>query len=449
TLGGRTEGVVDRNLRSGRAFGLPNERNRSVFAPRSAIDARSGLIAAGAGRVYPEIGAVRMHVSDMQYRATQLSLALTPVNPLWGASRLFLVYGYSRTEYQAREYPTIDADRIWQTGSSPRHRFDIGLTELGPRWFRMITRATVQSGRAFTPLVAQDINGDGLANDRAFIPNSRASTDFDTFVRNAAPAVRSCLTGQAGEVAEAFSCKTGWRIKFDVAVNGTAPSDFGLGRRVRFSLNFFNVSSALVQLLKLDASPFARDSRSQVDQRLFFVNGFDSTTSSYRYLLNSNFGQPRKTAALNGPSPFEMRLGVQVLLGASAPRLGRVDALRARAPQALVSSAARDSLVRMFRGPDVMNRLVQLLDSLKVDSQQRVGLTATHRTYLQSRDSLLEDVYATFERTDLSQSVDERIRRLMRDNDPALSRLEQSSLARALSFLTADQRELYHRMTKR
>jgi hypothetical protein len=451
TIGKRSESVIDRNLRSTPAFVSSSDGNRSVFAPKSAIDARSGFIATGAARVYPSLGAVRMHISDLEYRATQLSLALAPVNPVWGASRVFFVYGYSLQDHQTREYGSIDAPKVWQDGPSPRHRFDVGLTELGPRWFRMLTRATIQSGRAFTPLVAQDVNGDGIANDRAFIPSAgnSTSTEFDTFVANANPLVRSCLNRQSGAIASAFSCRTGWRIKFDVAVNGTAPSDFGLGQRVRFSLNFFNVSSALVQLLKLDDTPFARDARSPVDQRLFFVSGFDSTANRFSYQLNSNFGRPRPTIGSSGLSPFEVRIGVQFLLGASAPQVSRIDAMRSRTPQGSTSPISRDSLVRMFRGPDVLQRLTQLIDSLGLDDDQKRGIADVQRAYFTQRDSMLAEVFAVFETQTQSRSVEQEVRTRMRDVGPSLTELERSSLARALSFLNEDQRRQYESLAKR
>jgi hypothetical protein len=64
-----------------------------------------------------------------------------------------------------------------------------------------------QSGLPYTPMVGSDINGDGLANDRAFVlaPSSSIDTAAAAGVRSLAASsssrVRDCLLSQAGQVA--------------------------------------------------------------------------------------------------------------------------------------------------------------------------------------------------------------------------------------------------------
>jgi hypothetical protein len=82
--------------------------------------------------------------------------------------------------------------------------------------------ANLTSGTSFTPLVGGDVNGDGLANDRAFFFDPRSAADpvvaqgMDRVLAAAPSGVRRCLRAQAGRVADHNSCRTRWSHSLDL-----------------------------------------------------------------------------------------------------------------------------------------------------------------------------------------------------------------------------------------
>src|SRR5206468_4714824 len=97
-----------------------------------------------------------------------------------------------------------------------RHQIQVNL---GTNLFDLLRVNYVQrfsSGTPFTPVVSGDINGDGYANDRAFIADPAAAGDpalaagMTQLLAGAAPKVRDCLTSQFGQIAARNSCEGPW-----------------------------------------------------------------------------------------------------------------------------------------------------------------------------------------------------------------------------------------------
>src|SRR6185369_2181927 len=76
----------------------------------------------------------------------------------------------------------------------------------------------LQSGYPYTPIVASDINGDGLANDRAFIfdpahaPTVDVANGMSSLLGNTTAEARDCLRRQLGTVAGGNSCRRPWSL---------------------------------------------------------------------------------------------------------------------------------------------------------------------------------------------------------------------------------------------
>ena len=117
------------------------------------------------------------------------------------------------------------AIRVFASGrraAVKRHAFVFQAGTVLPKVGSITLFARVQSGLPFTPLVQGDINGDGRANDRAFLPSRGGVTDpaLSTQLRallDVAPSnVRDCLERQLGSVAARNSCRGAWTQSLNV-----------------------------------------------------------------------------------------------------------------------------------------------------------------------------------------------------------------------------------------
>ena len=70
-----------------------------------------------------------------------------------------------------------------------------------------------RSGSPYTPMVAGDINGDGYANDRAFIPaasNDALANGISSLIETGSAEAKDCLAKQRGHLAARNSCQGPW-----------------------------------------------------------------------------------------------------------------------------------------------------------------------------------------------------------------------------------------------
>lgn len=93
-------------------------------------------------------------------------------------------------------------ERVWSRGDlDARHQLPLqgGYARRG---FTLSMFGRVQSGLPFTPIVGGDVNGDGRANDRAFIfdparaPSATVASDLRALLASSSSHVRQCLTWQ-------------------------------------------------------------------------------------------------------------------------------------------------------------------------------------------------------------------------------------------------------------
>src|ERR1019366_7715226 len=101
-----------------------------------------------------------------------------------------------------------------------------------------------------------DINGDGRANDRAFIPGPGADTalaaQMATLLASAPAGAKHCLEAQAGSVAGGNSCRTPWQARLDLNIALVPPQSLGGGSRFRVTTSFLNAGGAQERLLGLE-----------------------------------------------------------------------------------------------------------------------------------------------------------------------------------------------------
>ncbi|HEX6042196.1 TonB-dependent receptor, partial [Longimicrobium sp.] len=267
TLGVAQTGVRDLNRRETPAFTIDEEGGRPVYAQASAIQPSSAAIPLYASRVDPELGYVFAVNSALENRTAQATVGLQGIfgprlllsaNYTWsrstdqgsfaGGSPLGgLSQAVTRGDPNVRDWATSDRER--------RHTLvaTMGMPIGQSFEFSLIARAN--SGSPFTPVVGQDINGDGVRNDAAFVfdPSAVAgdtalASGMQRLLGSVPGRVGDCLRDQMGEVAERNSCRGEWSTNFDLRAT-FRPELPNLGRRLSIMVDAFNLAAGLDEIL--------------------------------------------------------------------------------------------------------------------------------------------------------------------------------------------------------
>ncbi len=231
-------------------------------------------------------------------------------------------------------------------------------------------------------MIAGDINGDGLANDRAFIP---ASGEGDSGIRDQLSAllssapqlVRNCLTEQRGQIAAANSCRGPWQTRLDINIDFVPPRGVGLGNRLHITTKLINVGAALERGLGLGAGTTMG---AFPDQRLLYITGFDPATESFRYRVNQLFGQPIGTSMTNHFPPFQLQLGAEYRFS-EAPQNPVVKemGLTQTGDSATMARHVLDAFHRISKNP--IDTILAFRDSLELDKTQVALLRGDREEY--------------------------------------------------------------------
>ncbi|HEX3868550.1 MAG TPA: hypothetical protein VHV78_17435, partial [Gemmatimonadaceae bacterium] len=290
---------VDLNFDPTVRFTLPSENGRPVFVSPSSIVPETGAIAAAAGRVSPLFDHVSELRSDLVSTSRQATIQLgqPSVNSqyTWGVA-----YTLNSVRDQVSGFSSTAGNPFDAAGgrSSADWRHQIVAT-LGDNLFdvvRLTWTQRVMSGLPYTPLVASDVNGDGYANDRAFIANpSVRSADtalasaMRTLLAGAPSRVRDCLENQLGRLAARNSCEGPWTTTafMSIAFN---PVRLRIPQRATLSFVIGNPLGAADLLLHGENHSHGWGQAAIPDPRLLFVRGFDPQSMQYLYEVNQRFG---------------------------------------------------------------------------------------------------------------------------------------------------------------
>lgn len=340
TLGVAQTGVRDLNRRQAPAFTLDEEGGRPVYAPAAAIQPSSAAIPLYATRVDPELGYVFAVNSELENRTAQATVGLQGVfgprlllsasytwsrstdqgsfgggSPLGGLSQ-----GITRGDPDARDWATSDRERRHSVVAT------MGMPIGSSLELSLIARAS--SGTPFTPVVGQDINGDGVRNDAAFIFDPAAvagdtalAAGMQRLMGSVPGRVAECLREQTGEVAERNSCRGEWSASFDLRAT-FRPELPNLGRRLSVSVDAFNLAAGLDEILHgADGLRGWGQGSFRPDNVLLVPDSFDVAAQRYLYTVNENFGSRRTAGGFGGfgLSPFQVQLSARVTVGAEQP----------------------------------------------------------------------------------------------------------------------------------
>jgi len=313
--------TLDANFTGAQRFALASEGNRPVFVSPVSIDAASGAVSARESRLSTDYGRVALRTSDLRGYGGQLTTTVSPdvFNRRRRKFQIFTStsYTYQRVQQQFRgaDGATFGDPRIreWATGSNEaRHAFVVQAGTSLPKIGTITLFTRVQSGLPFTPLVQGDINGDGRANDRAFVPTVGGATDpvLSAQLRallDASPGnVRGCLNRQLGAVAERNSCRGAWTQSLNVQWQPRIPIKVQ-GRYIVTNVALQNPLGGIDQLLHGANSMRGWGTRAAPDPVLLVPRGFDATGQRFRYDVNPRFGDTRAFRTLSR-EPFRITL---------------------------------------------------------------------------------------------------------------------------------------------
>jgi hypothetical protein len=393
--------VVDLNFDPTTRFRLADEGGRPVYAQLTEIDPVTGLVAPAAARVTSQFSHVSETRSDLRSVSKQLTLSLSPArfstNYRWAVA-----YVLSDVREQVRGFTSTAGnpfDVTWgRAATSPRHQLQYTLSYNFLDAVRMSWFGTVRSGTPYTPMVAGDVNGDGFANDRAFIfdPAHTADTALGSAMRallGSAPAsVRSCLERQIGKIAQRNSCDGAWATTalFTLALN---PVKFRLPRRANLSLQISNPLGAADLLVHGESHLHGWGQQAFPDASLLYVRGFDAQAQRFTYSVNQRFGSS-STAFSTIRAPVTVTAMMRFDLGPTRERqtlTQQLDRGRTRAgdrPSAL--------LLKLMYGtgglPNPMVSLLREADTLHFTATQADSIATLNRAYTMKIDSIWDPV---------------------------------------------------------
>ena len=397
-------GIVDLNFKPAQQFALGNEDGRPIYVLPTSIVPATGAIASRDARVTPLFSHVTELRSDLQSESRQISLRVSPMtfNTSYSWS---LSYVYSTVRDRVRGFGSTVGNPLelsWGRSSfDSRHQI---VYTLGYNFFNTVNVSwygQFRSGTPFTPMIAADVNGDGYANDRAFLFDPATASDpamasgMETLLSHGSAAARSCLRSQLGNLAARNSCEGPWTSTANLSFTFN-PMRVRMPQRATLSFNLSNPLGAADLLLHGSNNLHGWGQPATPDQSLLYVRGFNPNAANggqYIYEVNQRFG-----ATLPALSAFRLPVTLTAML--------RFDVGPTRERQSLTMQLDRgrrvdgqkmpEQFLRVMYGtgsvPNPMAQILRQQDSLHLTAQQADSIASLNRWYSVRIDSIWSPV---------------------------------------------------------
>lgn len=372
------------------------EEGRPVFVGATSIVPASGLLSTVDARKSPAFGSVISNRSNLRSVSRQGTIVVSP--DLTRVSNWFLSAAYTLSSVRSLatgfDATTFDSplDSSWGRGDIARHQF---VVQAG-KTIKRVTFSTfgrIQSGLPFTPVVGSDVNGDGMANDRAYIFDPAATTDptlgaglRELIARSSSP-VRDCLTRQYRRAAGRNSCEGPWTASLHAQLTTQVGRGFG-GRLATLALGIANPLGGLDQLLHGSGNLRGWGTPALPDPVLYNVRGFDPAANRFVYEVNPRFGDTRPANTV-ARSPFRVTLDVSVNIAPPLPlqQIERwIGAGRGNRPgPRLTAEQVKQRIARNV--PEPYAGILEESDSLLLTAEQEKAIKAAQAAYLAGVDS--------------------------------------------------------------
>ncbi len=328
-------------------FQLADEGNRQVFTPAAQFDPTSANLTGSRRNL--EFGDVLVNFNDGRARSFVANAAIShQFSPSLNASfsythtRAFdnspyscctASGGYAGSEIGAFGPNEIgsfgDAARMWGPSQYSRRHAFVGQLYWRLPWDMSIAMFwKSQSGRPWTVVGDDDLNGDGISgNDRLFIyapanlplASTGTAADDERALYQDLLNENSCVGDFVGRLIERNTCTFPWFHQVDVSITQRFNT---LGRqRAELKLDFFNVLNGFGRLFcderAADFDPtsgFCGLGRLTgvfgAEQELLDPRGFDQVAGQTLYSVNSTFGQEELLGA-NLVLQFQVQVSVR------------------------------------------------------------------------------------------------------------------------------------------
>jgi hypothetical protein len=421
----RQQAPVDLNFSPVERFNLAAESGRPVYVDAGSIVPATGALTNRDSRVDPAFGNVTALMTDLRSRSRQIILTVFPARGtnLGRFTYVNLSYVNQSVRDQARGFGGNTAgnplDVAWARGTQDfRHQFNVNVLSTRVRsLFSIWTTVRLTSGTPFTPVVGSDINGDGLANDRAFVfgpasADSAAGAGMAALIAGASPRVRDCLRRQLGRIAGRNSCEGPWTgtMNAQLVVN---PERLGFQNRVQLSLSFANVLAGVDQLLH-GGDLHGWGQPAAADPTLLTVRAFDPATGRFTYEVNPRFGDTRP-ARTGVRAPMIVTLEARIQLGSTGNHQVVTDMMapgRSRAGARRTMPQVRDRVANSVFNP--VRGLLQAKDSLSVlSTEQYHQLTLLEGSVTAGVDSIVTPLAQYLVALPADYNEDEVVRRVL------------------------------------
>jgi hypothetical protein len=390
-------GTVDLNFVPTTRFTLPDEGGRPVFVQPGSIVPATGAVATNDSRLSSAFNHVTEMTSDFRSLSRQLQVQIAPLS-LNSRFTWSVAYTLNSVRDRVSGFSSTDGDPLLTSDARStgdwRHQLQVTLGAnlfdlVRVNWFQRF-----QSGTPFTPTVSGDINGDGYANDRAFVADPAATSDaalaagMSALLAGSSSRVRDCLRAQLGRVAGRNSCEGPWTSSgfLTIAFN---PLKVRLPQRATLSLQITNPLGAADLLLHGEGHLRGWGQSPAPDPRLLIVRGFDSTARRFAYDVNQRFGSTSPAVSTNR-NPVAITLALRVDLGPTRERQNLTQTLdRGRT---LAGTKMPEPFLRAMYGTgSVINPIATILaqaDSLHLTGPQADSLATLNRSYVIRLDSI-------------------------------------------------------------
>ncbi|MFN8573340.1 MAG: carboxypeptidase regulatory-like domain-containing protein [Gemmatimonadaceae bacterium] len=392
------QGFVDLNFQPTERFALGSEGGRAVYVQPTSIDPATGLVAARDARVTQDFNRVTEQRSDLRSLSRQVRVSLSPAT--FNSTRSWSVsYVYSNVRDRNRGFSSNTVGNPygfeWARSSfDSRHQIQYSLFYNLFDLIRVNWNGNIRSGTPFTPLISGDVNGDGYANDRAFVFDPASSGDpllaqaMQALLDGASGNVKRCLSDQLGHLAARNSCNGPWTQSANLSLSFN-PLKVRMPQRATLSFSVSNPLGAADLMLHGSDNLRGWGQSPIPDQTLLFVRGFDRTSNTFRYDVNQRFGATNPQF-----SAFRTPVTITALL--------RFDVGPTRERQALTQqlnlgrrtdgNKLPENIIKAIYGTGgLINPLATMLrqsDTLKLTVQQADSLATLNRWYLIRTDSI-------------------------------------------------------------
>ena len=401
---------------------LAAEGGRPLRVPASSISS-AGIVPTPSAGVAGGT-AVSLLTADGASNASQLRVRIGTRDP-FGTTQLEIRYAFTTGDELSLAgmlagTSTAPASIPLSTGGSHSVAVSLG------RWFGLsLLRASmvIRSGSRYTPIVDRDVNGDGLANDAAYIRGDSARS----WASRLSPQASRCILEQAGRIAAGGACTGPWTVTSQLALSVPGVV-LGLPRGTSLDIQVQNPLGWLQS--EVDNAALLFGPPAPVQRVVLHVVGYDSTSGAFGGALVSGFGRPLP----GGQSHYSPR----VTLSARIP-LGRRS--RETATSRTLDALSRDSsrarrlqtLERyLMDAPPVALIVIRSAESVGVTAEQRRALLGIQSEAAMAVQSEMDAILAASITSQLLISARGRVTALLEDGAQRVRTILSEEQIRAL-----------------